>query len=88
MSGSRRSRNASLILLAQALCAFVYGFGAVLIGVSLREHHLSATEVGVVLAAIVAGTAPAPVVIARYADRIGRRRCYISLYVPRPSMGR
>jgi NhaP-type Na+/H+ or K+/H+ antiporter len=57
MRGSHPSRNARLILFAQALRAFVYGFGAVLLGVALRERHRSATEVGVVFAAIVAGTA-------------------------------
>jgi len=53
----------------------------VLIGVTLRERHFSSAEVGLVLAAVVAGTAFVSVAIARHADRIGRRRCYLALYL-------
>src|SRR6266567_3421739 len=44
------------ILAAQALRAFAYGFGAVLLGVTLHQRGFSATLVGVVLTAVVAGT--------------------------------
>jgi MFS family permease len=81
MSTSYLSRDARLVLAAQMLRAFAYGFGAVLIGVTLRDRHFSRTEVGFVLAAVVAGAAVASVVIARYGDRVGRRRCYITLYL-------
>ena len=74
-------RDARLVLLAQALRAFAYGFGAVLMGVTLRERHFSSAQVGLVLAAVVAGTALASLIIARYGDRFGRRRCYIGLYL-------
>ncbi|MHB8341018.1 MAG: hypothetical protein ACYDB7_07565 [Mycobacteriales bacterium] len=40
--------------------AFAYGFGAVILGTTLERRGISATRVGVVLAAIVAG-AEAPV---------------------------
>jgi MFS family permease len=70
-----------IVLLAQAVRAFAYGFGAVLIGITLRTRHFSSAEVGGVLAAVVAGTALASLIIARYGDRIGRRRCYIGLYL-------
>jgi MFS family permease len=63
------------------LRGFAYGFGAVLVGVTLRARHFSSAEVGAVLGAVVAGTAIASVFIARYGDRIGRRRCYIGLYL-------
>ena len=51
-----------------------------LIGVTLARRGLSDTTVGVVLAALLAGTAGVSVLIARYGDRIGRRRCYRLLF--------
>jgi MFS family permease len=69
------------ILLAQAVRAFGYGFAAVLLGVSLDRRGFSSVEAGVVLAAVVAGTVAAQLVIGRYADRWGRRGCYAGLYV-------
>jgi MFS family permease len=69
------------ILAAQALRAFAYGFGAVLLGATLHARHFSTTQVGLVLTAVVAGTALMSVALARWGDRIGRRRCYVGLYV-------
>jgi MFS family permease len=73
--------DARRILAAQALRAFSYGFGAVLLGATLHERHFSTTQVGMVLAAVVAGTAVMSVVLARWGDHIGRRRFYAALYV-------
>jgi MFS family permease len=73
--------DARRVLLAQALRALAYGFGSVLLGVTLDERGLSSTEAGLVIAAVVAGTVLASMFVGRYADRIGRRRCYIVLYV-------
>jgi MFS family permease len=81
MANSYLSRDARLVLAAQMLRAFAYGFGAVLIGVTLKSRAFSRTEVGLVLASIIAGTAIASVVLARSGDRIGRRRSYITLYL-------
>jgi predicted MFS family arabinose efflux permease len=53
----------------------------VLVGVTLAERGLSDAAVGAVLAALLAGTAATSVLIARYGDRIGRRRCYRILFV-------
>ncbi len=75
------SRDARLVLAAQALRAFGYGFAAVLLGVVLADRHLSGFEVGLVVTSVVAGTAIASVAVARYADGLGRRRCYIGLYL-------
>jgi len=75
------TRDTRRILAAQALRAFVYGFGAVLLGATLHARQFSATDVGVVLAAVVAGTAVMSLVLARWGDRLGRRRCYVALYV-------
>jgi predicted MFS family arabinose efflux permease len=53
----------------------------VLIGVTLAERGLSDRAVGVVLASLLAGIALVSVMIARYGDRVGRRRCYRLLFV-------
>jgi predicted MFS family arabinose efflux permease len=59
--------------------AVAYGLGSVLIGVSLAERGLSGVEVGLVLAALLAGAALVSLLIARYGDRVGRRRAYLLL---------
>src|SRR6266566_3689720 len=79
--------DARRILAAQALRAFAYGFGAVLLGVTLHQRGFSATLVGVVLTAVVAGTVVASVLLARYADRAGRRRCYVVMYLLLAAVG-
>jgi len=61
--------------------AVAYGLGSVLIGVSLAHRGLSGFEVGSVLASLLAGAALVSVAIARYGDRIGRRRAYLTLLV-------
>jgi MFS family permease len=74
------TRDAWLVLAAQAVRAFAYGLGAVLLGTSLNERGLSELQLGVVLAAVVAGTVLASLAVARVGDRVGRRRCYGLLY--------
>jgi len=53
----------------------------VLIGITLAKRGLSDRQVGLVLAALLAGTALASLIVGRYGDRFGRRRCYRSLFV-------
>jgi MFS family permease len=77
--GAGLSADARRILAVQALRAFVYGLGSVLIGVALERRGLSGLQVGLVLAALLAGSALVSVLIARYSDRIGRRRAYLVL---------
>ncbi len=77
----RPPADARLILAAQALRAFAYGLGAVLLGVTLDQRGYSSFRVGVVLTAVVAGTVVASLLLARYGDRIGRRRCYVIMYL-------
>lgn len=77
---SRLPRNARRILAAQALRAFAYGLGAVLLGVTLAQRGYSSTKVGLVLTMVVVGTVLASLWLARYADRVGRRRCYVVMY--------
>ncbi|MCA1831351.1 MAG: MFS transporter [Actinomycetota bacterium] len=69
------------ILISQGLRAFVYGFGSVLLGASLKERGWPSSEVGILLAAIVAGTALMSILVGLFGDRIGRRRFYGFLYL-------
>lgn len=75
------THDTRVVLGAQAVRAFGYGLTSVLLGVTLDELDFSGLEAGLVLAAVVAGTAVASIMIARYGDRVGRRRAYIALYV-------
>ncbi len=69
------------VYIAQSLRAFVYGFGAVLLGVTLEERGWTTTEVGVLLTAVVAGTALLSVLVGTLTESVGRRRTYTALYV-------
>jgi MFS family permease len=75
------STDARRILALQALRAFAYGLGSVLIGVTLARRGLSGFEVGLVLAALLAGVALTSLAIARTADRVGRRRGYAARFL-------
>jgi len=68
------------VLAAQAVRAFAYGLGAVLLGATLDERGFSSTEAGFVLAAVLAGTILASLAVARWGDALGRRRSYVALY--------
>jgi MFS family permease len=80
-------RDARRIVLAQALRAFAYGFGAVLLGVTLHQRGYRPVEVGLVLTSVVVGTVLVSLWLARYADRVGRRRCYLALYLALAGVG-
>jgi MFS family permease len=54
---------------------------AVLLGSTLVASGLTATQVGLVLAAVIAGTVGASLAVGILADRLGRRRTYLTLYV-------
>ena len=75
------SSDARRVIAAQALRAFAYGFGALLLGSTLKQLGFDSTKVGLVLGAIVAGTIVASIAVARWSDRFGRRRSYIALYL-------
>jgi MFS family permease len=68
------------ILAAQALRALAYGFGSVLLGVTLAAEGWSSARIGLLLAAIVAGTALAQIVVGTFGDRLGRRQTYAALF--------
>jgi MFS family permease len=69
------------ILAAQAVRAVGYGMTSVLLGASLKAKGWSPGRVGALLAAVLAGTAIASIVVGRYANRIGRRRLYGALFI-------
>jgi MFS family permease len=72
-------RDLRLILVIQALRAFLYGFGSVLIGTVLASEGLSSLGIGAILTAMLAGMALSSLAIGRGGDRIGRRRTYALL---------
>lgn len=80
LSTSPTTSDTRRIFLAQALRAFAYGFASVLLSTSLADRGLSRGDVGLVLGAILAGTATTSLLIGRYGDRLGRRRWYALLF--------
>jgi MFS family permease len=66
---------------AQALRAAGYGFTSVLLGRLLADRGASPVQVGLLLAALVAGSAVSSLVVGRFADAVGRRRSYASIYL-------
>jgi MFS family permease len=69
-------RDATLLVAGQAVRAAGYGFTAVLLGVLLAARGYSHLRAGVVLTALIAGTAVSSLVVGAVADRLGRRRSY------------
>jgi MFS family permease len=67
------------ILGIQAVRAFLYGFGAVILGTTLAARGASSGEVGLLGAAILAGMAIAAITVGLLGDRLGRRRTYTGL---------
>lgn len=84
---SSRITDVRRILAVQALRAFAYGLGSVLIGVTLARRGLSSVEVGGVLAALLAGAAVVSLLLRSFGDRIGRRRTYAALLVVMAAAG-
>jgi MFS family permease len=64
------------ILGIQAVRAFLYGFGAVILGATLAARGASDIAVGVLGAAILAGMAISAITVGILGDRWGRRRTY------------
>ena len=67
------------ILGVQALRAFAYGFGSVVLGTSLAAGGLSDARVGLLFAAMLAGAALSSIGVGLVAERVGRRRLYAAL---------
>jgi MFS family permease len=75
------SRDATLLIAGQAIRAAGYGFTAVVLGALLAARGYSSLRAGVVLTALIAGTALASLLVGAFADRVGRRRCYAVFFV-------
>ncbi len=69
-------RDATLLIAGQAVRAAGYGFTAVLLGALLATRGYSHLRAGILLTALIAGTAVASLVVGALADRVGRRRSY------------
>ena len=67
------------ILAVQALRAFLYGFGSVILGTSLAAAGLTDVQVGLIFTAMLAGTALTSIVVGIAGDRLGRRATYALL---------
>jgi MFS family permease len=80
-AGATIERDLRLILGIQAVRAFLYGFGSVILGSSLAATGASDLQVGLVGAAILAGMALSAIAVGVAGDRIGRRRAYAALLV-------
>ncbi len=65
----------------QALRAFAYGFGVVVLGTALDRAGFSAFQVTLVFTAMLAGMAIASILVGLVGDRVGRRRLYAGLLV-------
>jgi MFS family permease len=68
--------DARLLVAGQGVRAAGYGFTAVLLGALLAARGFTSVQVGVVLTALIAGTALASLAVGRFGDRFGRRRSY------------
>ena len=73
------ARDLRLLLVVQALRAFAYGAGSVLIGSALAASGRSGLQAGAVFAAMLAGSSVASLLVGLRAERVGRRRLYRSL---------
>lgn len=69
------------VVAAQALRAAGYGFTSVLLGRLLADRGASPGQVGLLLAALVAGSAISSLVVGRWGDALGRRVSYALIYV-------
>jgi MFS family permease len=72
-------RDLRRILWIQALRAFAYGFGVVVLGIALARAGFSDTKVTVIFTAILVGMGLASILVGFVGERIGRRRLYIVL---------
>jgi len=68
-----------LIFSVQAVRAFLYGFGSILIGASLAAGGFDVGEVGIVFTAMLLGMAISSLGVGRWGERLGRRRTYAGL---------
>jgi predicted MFS family arabinose efflux permease len=75
------ARDLRAILGVQAIRAYLYGLGSVVIGASLASGGLSAAAVGLVFTSILVGMALSSTIVGLVGERLGRRRLYTGLLV-------
>jgi MFS family permease len=73
------ARDLRAVLSVQAIRAYLYGLGSVVIGASLADGGLSAAAVGVVFTSILVGMALSSTLVGLIGERVGRRRLYVGL---------
>jgi MFS family permease len=73
------ARDLRAILSVQAIRAYLYGLGSVVIGASLADGGLGAAAVGVVFTSILIGMALSSTIVGLIGERVGRRRLYVGL---------
>jgi MFS family permease len=78
-AGADLAADLRRILGVQAVRAFLYGFGAVILCAALADAGASDLAVGVLGAAILAGMAISALTVGLVGDRFGRRRTYMAL---------
>jgi MFS family permease len=78
-TGATIERDLRRILAVQALRAFAYGFGTVILPTALLASGLSDAQAGIVFTAMLAGMAVSAVGVGFLGDRVGRRRLYVGL---------
>jgi predicted MFS family arabinose efflux permease len=75
------ARDLRAILGVQAIRAYLYGLGSVVIGASLANGGLSAAAVGLVFTSILVGMALSSTLVGLLGERLGRRRLYVGLLI-------
>src|SRR5262245_39704827 len=78
-SGAGIEPDLRRILAGQALRAFAYGFGTVILPTALVGSGLSDAQVGLIFTAMLAGMALSAIGVGLLGDRVGRRRLYATL---------
>jgi MFS family permease len=77
--GDGAEHDLRTILRIQAIRAFLYGLGSVLIGVTLADGGLTDAQVGLIFTAILIGMALGSLVVGTVGERLGRRRVYVAM---------
>jgi len=67
------------VVMARAIRSFGYGFTSILLGVTLNSAGFSTIQIGLILTAALVGDIIAIILVALFADRIGRRRVLVFL---------
>ncbi len=76
-SSSWMSTDGKRVIVARALRTFGYGFTSVLLGVTLTAAGFSTLQVGLLLSVALVGDVLAIILVALFADRLGRRRVLV-----------